>query len=160
MLNNDLIFIDIFTEDLVEDVVQVRKLACETILEHLGDHWCSRDGGACDDNTCAYFDARVQCPANCGPNCLNQAKWKSVSSELMEGPVYYNKLGCGVRAKEDIPAGTFLIEYVGTLRKNEDFSAKDKSGFNPYGMVYDDGAILVIDAQDAGNICKNTFKKT
>ena len=71
--------------------------------------------GCCRDESCVLFACQEECQ-NCRPNCCNQRigrkQWKSV--EVFDaGPK-----GRGLRAKEDIRKGEFIIEYVGrAIRK-------------------------------------------
>lgn len=94
----------------------------------------------------------MQCPARCGKHCKNQPIWQPPRYDLVT-EAYYPQLGTGLVATQDIENGIFLMEYVGTLVASEDFMKIDGAP-GKYGMYYDEGRMLVIDAYKKENMCK------
>ncbi|XP_034232621.1 histone-lysine N-methyltransferase NSD2 isoform X2 [Thrips palmi] len=116
------------------------------------DHPCSPDSEClnrilmveCDPNTC---------PA--GEKCENQYFEKRIYPSL--APCFTDGRGWGLKILEDIPKGTFVIEYVGEVIDDEEYQKRllkkhEEKDENYYFLTID--STRIIDAGPKGNVSR------
>lgn len=116
------------------------------------EHPCSPDSEClnrilmveCDPNTC---------PA--GEKCENQYFEKRIYPSL--APCFTDGRGWGLKVLEDIPKGTFVIEYVGEVIDDEEYQKRllrkhEEKDENYYFLTID--STRIIDAGPKGNVSR------
>lgn len=103
----------IYTTKHIGDSGQVEIMTCECPSEYDSsgvNHACG------DDSDCINRLTSIECRndhSSCGKNCQNQRFQKKAYAPL--DVILTEKKGLGLRALEDIPSGSFIIEYVGEV---------------------------------------------
>ena len=164
---NDYVLAHCFHEDISvlpspNDIVHIEKNMIRTNLPiqcNLSDFpKCNCEKGAkCDNDQCqnvlCYYECGTNCPvfASCMNNRILKKKWKKCEIFLTQ------KKGFGLRSKEKIKKGEFVIEYVGEMftRKDAKVSITDlkKEEFS-YMLKLDKKINLFINARSYGGIAQ------
>ncbi|KAI5640686.1 SET domain-containing protein [Phthorimaea operculella] len=130
-----------------------KKMICDCFLtkEELerGEMACGED--------CLNRLLMIECNSRCpvGDRCTNRRFQKKQNANLRV--FYADKKGCGVEASVDIPAGEFLMEYVGEVLDYDQFYKRaqtysDENNLHHYFMSLKGDT--VIDATLKGNISR------
>lgn len=118
-----------------------------------------RASGACTDGGCLNFVSRVICDPNTCPaqeSCRNIAFNRRKKPDLK--PFFTNDgRGWGLKAHEDIPKGSFVVEYVGEIIDQYECEKRLKQvqrrGDSEYYMM-EISADHVLDASRKGNLSR------
>lgn len=113
----------------------------------------SRNGEkCCVDNTCPNVQMLMEC-VQCSPRCGNQRIRKQQYAKLVvrETP----GKGHGLFVEEDVPAGTFLTEYVGELISHKEFSRRLQQRKNePMMFIMQIKSNAYLDAREKGSVSR------
>ncbi|XP_061707608.1 probable histone-lysine N-methyltransferase CG1716 isoform X2 [Cydia pomonella] len=130
-----------------------KKMICDCFMTkeeiERGELGCGED--------CLNRLLMIECNSRCpvGDRCTNRRFEKRENGALKV--FYADKKGCGVEAADDIPAGEFLMEYVGEVLDYDQFYKRaqtysDENNLHHYFMSLKGDT--VIDATMKGNISR------
>ncbi|CAD5209826.1 unnamed protein product [Bursaphelenchus xylophilus] len=117
-----------------------------------------KQGKACSSGQCLNRAMRYECPTRCpsGEYCRNR-RFQNKEYAKIE-PFFAGAKGWGIRCLENVPSGSFIIEYVGEIidsfqcRKRSRKYAKDQNHKHHYLMSLTSETF--IDATRKGNISR------
>lgn len=111
---------------------------------------CNCIDGECGDE-CINRLLLCECDSLCSQNCTNRTIQTS-NPDSFEVYITRDK-GWGVKAKEHIKSGSFIIQYVGEIVSENEFKSRIETQYasdaHHYGVYLESG--FIIDARDMGN---------
>ncbi|KAI9799706.1 MAG: hypothetical protein M1825_004441 [Sarcosagium campestre] len=149
------------TFEVIQDCVYSSKYLGSSDQEALGcecgEEWVGNTNVACgDDSDCINRLTKIECvdeECTCGSPCQNQRFQQKQFAKV--SVIQTEKKGFGLRADVDLPANTFIFEYIGDVINEANFRRRmvnyDQEGIKHfYFMSLQKG--VFVDATKRGNL--------
>ena len=128
----------------------------KTRRDDFSECYCHQRGDMCTDDSCANRAVKEECSkrCQCGDDCNNRRMQRREYADVYvfdAGPA-----GRGLKAGEALPAGSFIMEYVGEIITIEEMEARaikyPQEGLkHRYFLILDDDEGVIVDSQKKAN---------